>query len=46
MFSNAVILYGGSFWKTAATQHCGRPQGIYRERPWSVRGKISQQNQQ
>ncbi len=28
MFKMAIILYGSSFWKTAATQICGRPQGI------------------
>ncbi len=28
MFLNAIILYGSSFWETAATQICGRPQGI------------------
>ncbi len=28
MFSNAIILYGSSFWETAATQNCGHTQGI------------------
>ncbi len=28
MFYNAKILYGSSFWETAATQNCGHPKGI------------------
>ncbi len=28
MFSNTLILYGSSFWRTAATQNCRHPQGI------------------
>ncbi len=28
MFCNAIILYGSSFWETAATQNCGQPKGI------------------
>ncbi len=28
MFENAIILYGSSFWETAATQNCSYPQGI------------------
>ncbi len=28
MFLNAIILYGSSFWETAATQNCGHTQGI------------------
>ncbi len=29
MFENAIILYGSSFWETAATQNCqcGHPKG-------------------
>ncbi len=28
MFKMATVLYGSSFKETAATQICGRPQGI------------------
>ncbi len=28
MFLNAIILYGSSFWETAATQNCGHTQGM------------------
>ncbi len=28
MFENAIILYGSSFWETAATQICGHPKGM------------------
>ncbi len=28
MIYNAIILYGSSFWETAASQNCGRPLGI------------------
>ncbi len=28
MFQMAIILYGSSFWETAATPICRRPQGI------------------
>jgi hypothetical protein len=31
MFYNAIILYGSSFWETAATQNCGHPQGFCKQ---------------